>query len=301
MIGPRGKLALGLGLGIVLVLVFALTAFSKIRSDTDLSPVTSPPAANAVRPLNNNCSGGYVTFTFDDGPKVLPQGDTPLVISTLVKLHLTAVFFVQGTTDPPQTPSKRNFLIREEVRDGFSVQNHTWDHADWTGQTMHTTPLTLAQVKSELERGAKFIISEGAPAPYLYRPPFDDVTPAKNAVAASLGERLVMSYGEPGHGIIDSQDWRRMLTGDQIAYNVIHGYKDEAGNWVPGLQNGSVIGYHDSMSGTVVPSAAESLQPIVDYMNAHHLCSTNTVRPDATGGVVPNIPVAKIPFGRGKS
>src|SRR3954469_16236653 len=30
-----------------------------------------------------------------------------------------------------------------------------------------------------------------------------------------------------------------------------------------------------------------ALQPIVDYMNDHHLCSTSTIRDDATGGVVP--------------
>ena len=31
----------------------------------------------------------------------------------------------------------------------------------------------------------------------------------------------------------------------------------------------------------------ESLQPIVDWMNEQHLCSSGTVPADATGGVVP--------------
>ena len=251
---------------------------------------SSPPqtantvAANAVRPLDSNCSGGYITLTFDGGPKLADQqGNTPLVLGTLQKLRLKAVFFVIGTavvTEPQ--------IIREEVADGDLVENHLWNHEDLTGQSTHAKPLTPAQVKTAFVKGADAIMAAGAPKPVLWRPPFDDVTLADNAIAASLGERIVLSYGDPASKIIDSGDWTG-LTGPQIARNVINGSKNEQGNWVPGLQNGSIIGYHDGIPGNAPAAAAESLQPIVDDMNARHLCSTTNVPNPADGGVfLPN-------------
>jgi len=244
----------------------------------------APVSKDATTGLGNNCSAGYVTFTFDGGPR-LPDhgGDTPLVISTLLKLGLKAVFFVIGKAVVAEPG-----LIREEARDGFSVQNHTWDHHDFTGRSAGTKPLTLAQVRTELSRGADAIVAAGAPRPTLYRPPFDDVTTADNAVAESLGERIVLSYGDPKSKIIDSEDWKH-IPAQQIAYDVIHGYWNDQGNWVPGLRAGSIIGYHDGIGGNVPVNAAASLQPIVDFMNAHHLCSTTSVPNPADGGVfLPN-------------
>jgi peptidoglycan/xylan/chitin deacetylase (PgdA/CDA1 family) len=249
------------------------------------------PSASAARPLaSTNCSGGKVVFTFDGGPLAPPQGGTPLVLSTLRELHMTGVFFVIGTaaTRNPQ-------MIRQEVAEGDLVENHTWDHADFTGQSAGTRALTAAQVKSELQRGAAAIIKSGVPAPAFYRPPFDDVTPADNAIAAALGERVVMSYGNPGTGIIDSQDWKGKLTGSQIAHNVIYGYTDESGVKIPGLDSGTatayIIGYHDGLDASVSTPAAQSLPIVVQYMNAHSMCSTTAIPANATGGVVPNIPV----------
>jgi peptidoglycan/xylan/chitin deacetylase (PgdA/CDA1 family) len=244
------------------------------------------PAHNAATPLDNNCSGGYVVLTFDGGPVTEAQGGgTPLVLATLQKLHLKAVFFVIGTA-VIQNPE----IVRQEIKDGDSVQNHTWDHGDFTGHsTKNGKPMSLAQVKSELQRGAAAIVKAGAPAPTLYRPPFDDVTTADDAVAKSLGERIVLSIGDPASHISDSQDWKQKFTGAQIAYNVIHGFNDE-GEQVAGLQNGTIIGYHDGLAPAVSTPAAYSLQPIVTYMNAHHLCSTTTVPNPADGGIFSNSP-----------
>jgi hypothetical protein len=139
-------------------------------------------------------------------------------------------------------------------------------------------------VRWVIQAGANAIVAAGAPRPTLYRPPFDDVTPADNRVAKSLGERIVLSYGDPASKIIDSGDWTH-LSAKQIAHNVIHGYKNEQGNWIPGLRSGSIIGYHDGIPGSAPNNAAYSLQPIVNYMNAHHMCSTTAVPNPADGGV----------------
>jgi peptidoglycan/xylan/chitin deacetylase (PgdA/CDA1 family) len=185
--------------------------------------------------------------------------------------------------------AKNPGLIRQEIKDGDLVENHTWNHEDFTGQSTRAKPLSLARVKTVLQEGAAAIVKAGAPVPDLYRPPFDDVTAADNAVAASLRERVVMSYGEPGSGIIDSQDWREKFTGAQIAYNVIHGFTDESGDRIPGLDSKTartyIIGYHDGLDAKVSTPAAQSLQPIVTWMNAHGMCGTTDVPSLDDGGV----------------
>ena len=208
-------------------------------------------------PLTNaNCSGGYVIFTFDGGPLAPPLGGTPQILSTLEGLHTQGVFFALGTA-----AARNPAMIRQEVKDGDLVENHTWNHEDFTGQSAGTAPLTLTQVKDVLQRGAAAIIKAGAPAPTLYRPPYDDVTLADNAVAASLNERVVMSYGLPGSGIIDSQDWKGKFTGPQIAWNTIHGFTDESGDHILGLDSGTartyIIGYHDGLGAEVSTPAAQ--------------------------------------------
>lgn len=244
--------------------------------------IFSPPPP--VPLTDANCSGGYVVFTFDGGPLKPPAGNTPLILSTLEALHVQGVFFVVGT-EATENPA----LIRQEVKDGDLVENHTWGHEDFTGQSAGARPLTRAQVKTALAEGAAAIVKAGAPVPTLYRPPFDDVTRADNAVAASLHERIVMSYGNPGTGIIDSQDWREKFTGAQIAYNTIHGFTDESGDHIPGLDSKTVktyiIGYHDGLDAKVSTPAAQSLQPIATYMNAHSMCGTTNVPDPADGGV----------------
>jgi peptidoglycan/xylan/chitin deacetylase (PgdA/CDA1 family) len=238
-----------------------------------------PPLLRNAQVLDNDCSGGYVTFTFDDGPAVPPLGNTQLVINALMELHIKAVFFDIGirVLKLPQ-------VVREEVKDGFLVEDHTWDHASFTGASTDTKPLSLSQVKSELQRGAAAIVAAGAPAPTLYRPPYDDVTAADNWVAASLGLRIVMSYGYPASRIIDSQDWKH-LSGKQIARNLTHGYRNESGFEIPAIRAGSILGYHDGMSGDVSANAVASLPTIVRYMNARDLCSTTSVPGQADGGV----------------
>jgi len=243
---------------------------------------TPPPPV----PLTDaSCSGGYVVFTFDGGPLESPAGGTPLILSTLEGLHARGVFFDVGTA-----VTKNPAMIRQEVADGDLVENHTWNHEDFTGQSTGGKPLTPAQVRTVLAEGAAAIVRAGAPAPKLYRPPFDDVTKADNKVAASLGERIVMSYGLPGTGIIDSQDWREKFTGPQIAYNVIHGSVNESGVYIPGLDSKTaktyIIGYHDGLDAKVSGPAAESLQPIVKYMNSHNMCGTTNVPDPADGGVL---------------
>src|SRR3954471_11835156 len=72
------------------------TSFATAATAAILLSLATAPSATAEssspRPLSNDCSAGYVSFTFDDGPDV----NTPTMVSTLATLNVPATFFVLG-------------------------------------------------------------------------------------------------------------------------------------------------------------------------------------------------------------
>jgi peptidoglycan/xylan/chitin deacetylase (PgdA/CDA1 family) len=229
-------------------------------------------------PINNDCSGGTVAFTFDDGPDV----NTPQVMQALQGLNLGATFFVLGSKIAGSPANQQ--IIRDEVAAGFSVQDHSYDHASFTGASTGTQPLTESQVQTELDAASAAIVDAGAPRPTLYRPPYGDINAFDDNVAQHLGYRIVMPWGTPTGNIVDSQDWTG-ISPAAIVSNVTQGFTKN-GNFYPGIKANSIISMHDGEYGTT-QNTLQALQPIVDYMNSKHLCSAGTIRPDATGGVVP--------------
>jgi peptidoglycan/xylan/chitin deacetylase (PgdA/CDA1 family) len=227
-----------------------------------------------VRPISNDCSAGTVAFTFDDGPDVY----TAQVMARLQALNLQATFFVLGNKVElsPQT-------LRDEAAAGFGIGNHTYDHQSFTGASTSTTPLTDAQIQAELDDASNAIVAAGVARPTLYRPPYGDINAYDDLLARNLGYRIVMPWGTPSGNIVDSRDWTG-ISAPQIVSNVTDGYSLN-GNTYQGIKADSIIGMHDGDDSA--PTMIQALQGIVDYMNAHHLCSTGSIRQDATGGVVP--------------
>jgi peptidoglycan/xylan/chitin deacetylase (PgdA/CDA1 family) len=253
---------------------------------------TRPAAARdpillAARPLANDCRSGNVTFTFDDGP----GPNTPLVLEVLERLHLSATFFVLGDKIAGNPAGQR--AVRDEVAHGFQVGNHTYDHASFTGASTGKPPLTAAQITSELSQAAAAIVDAGLPTPALYRPPYGDIDGFGDAVARGLGYRIVMPFSAPGGNIVDSRDWTGASTAQIITFVTTGGVDTKTGQFLPGLARDSIVAMHDGESATTM-NMLGALQPIVDYMNAHGFCSTGTIRPDATGGLVP-LPAPALP------
>jgi peptidoglycan/xylan/chitin deacetylase (PgdA/CDA1 family) len=236
------------------------------------------PGRAAVPSINTDCSGGYIAFTFDDGP----GANTPALLQTLNDLNLKATFFVLG--DKVDASATNRQIISDELAGGFSVQNHTYDHASFTGASTGTTPLTEAQITSELEDASTAIVNVGGPKPTLYRPPYGDINAYDDLIARNLGFRIVMPWGSPTANVVDSQDWTG-ISSAAITANVTQGYTKN-GYFYPGIKADSIVSMHDGEDQTTL-NTIQALPSIVDYMNAKHLCSTAQIRTDATGGMVP--------------
>ena len=265
---------------IIIVLLLAGTVgglgawkFGLFKTSTAAS--SAMPAAPAGLPvLANSCSAGYVTFTFDDGPDV----HTLALASELRAEHVPAVFFEIG-----DKVAANPGITRILVAHGFVIGDHTWDHKSLTGASTKTAPLTDAQARAELARASAAIVAAGAPKPTLWRAPYDDASQHDVSLATAQGLRLVMSYGVPASGnIADSQDWSGNSPAS-IATHVDSGYTLHGVSY-PGMRANTILSFHDG-----IPSAVNTIKAIpviVAWMNAHHLCATSTVRPDATGGIL---------------
>ena len=278
--------------------VFSVPADKEQAADLPQVPSNLPV-------LSNSCSGGTVTFTFDDGPDV----NTMLTLATLHAEHVPAIFFTIG-----DKVVKNPSIVRAEIKYGDRVEDHTWDHKSFTGVSTNTKGLTDAQVRAELQGSINAIMSSGLPRPKLWRAPYDDVTQHQVAIAKSMGLTLVMSFGTPPiDNVVDSNDWQAK-TPQQVADFIINGSVwsaktgqttiataaeasradaanasnpgggYDAGNgiaYVHGITGGSVLGFHDGTRSA--PIMIKALPIIVRYMNAHHLCATTNLPADDLG------------------
>jgi len=233
-------------------------------------PLKLPPPPPNLPVLDNNASAGKVVFTFDDGPGI----HSLELVSELKTEHVPAVFFEIG-----ENVAANPRVVQAEVRAGFRVEVHTWDHRSLTGASTHTKPLTDAQVRSELVKCINAIVAAGAPRPTLWRPPYGDVNARDVAIASSLGLRLVMPFSVDGT-ISDNGDWQG-ISAAQIVHYVTLG-------WSHGviIHRGSIIAGHDG-SYLLTRFTIAAMPGIVRWMNAHHMGATDKVPANATGGDLP--------------
>ncbi|MCZ2858479.1 polysaccharide deacetylase family protein [Blastococcus sp. VKM Ac-2987] len=266
-------LAVVLGLGV---------AGYRVASDvaTTSAASTGPASAGApdLRPLDSDCSGGYVVLSFDDGPR---QHSAEL-LDRLDAFGLSAVFFWSG-----HNIEGRGELVRRAVAEGHVLGNHTQSHVDLTTGELpsgdQVVPWGAAQIREELRRTNELLVANGAPVPELYRPPYGAVNRQVDDVAQTLGLQLVMSFGRDARdNLVDSHDTEG-ISAEEIAANVVGPMRD-----------GSIITMHDGL-GQATLNSIEALQRIVDAMNERRLCTTTEVRPDATGRVLDFPAPAQVP------
>jgi peptidoglycan-N-acetylglucosamine deacetylase len=155
-----------------------------------------------------------VALTFDDGPS---RQYTPRILATLRRLHVRATFFAIGYL-ADEYPD----LIREELRAGMTVGNHSYNHPEVP--SFDQLPPRL--LDDEIELGAQSLRRAGA-SPMLFRPPGGSFSAAVVRAAEQRGERIVLWS-------VDPRDWEPGATARQIARNVLGA-----------VRPGSIIELHD--------------------------------------------------------
>ena len=127
-----------------------------------------------------------IALTFDDGP----GPDTPHVMRVLRRAHAPATFFFVGQQLDYFGP-----MLRDEVRQGFSIGNHTQNHP----------PLGLLRAdeqRRQLVTAARGGRRYGAGNLRFFRPPYGSYNRHTLQVARTLGMLMVL-------WTIDTGDYRR--------------------------------------------------------------------------------------------
>jgi cellulose synthase/poly-beta-1,6-N-acetylglucosamine synthase-like glycosyltransferase/peptidoglycan/xylan/chitin deacetylase (PgdA/CDA1 family) len=216
------------------LVVFVVLAFEGISAHTigATSEPHEPPGAAAPlahsRPLLAARGGRLVAvepppgrriaLTFDDGPD--PRW-TPEIAAVLKAAHVPATFFVVGSQ-----AARHPDIVRELVRDGHELGDHTFTHSALT-----TGPLTQRQLQIQLTESVLAGIT-GHYARFV-RPPYsatpDAVTPQQeHALARLAGRRYYIALAD-----YDSEDWQR------------HGVPSIVARATPPGTTGGVIMFHD--------------------------------------------------------
>ncbi len=130
-----------------------------------------------------------IALTYDDGPSTYTAG----FVRELDKLGVPATFFIVG-----QLVSARASLVRQILRNGSMIGNHSWNHANLGGGGAGASS-QLRDTNAAIRRATGF-------TPCLFRPPY-----------GSTGSDLVRRVRAQGMTSVlwsvDPSDWRTPGTG----------------------------------------------------------------------------------------
>jgi peptidoglycan/xylan/chitin deacetylase (PgdA/CDA1 family) len=201
---------------------------------------TCPPANHTVRSVAPG-RGRTVALTFDDGPGT----STTAILKTLMRKGVRATFFNVGEQLGEHSP-----VARTEVRQGHTVGNHTWDHADLRHRN-------AAEQGREMDRESAAQRRLTGTTPCLFRPPYGNYDSTTLHVAAS---RHLATW----LWSVDTEDWKAEGS--------------DARSWVRRITKRAEAGPHQrhpvilmhNADGPGDPATVEALPRIIHYFRARH-------------------------------
>ncbi len=214
---------------VALIVFAALAASPSARAVKHHKPGKAVAHKPAPSPLPKpSPAPPEILFTFDDGPAI---GRSNLVLDALDAHHIKAVFFVNGWhfMGHHAADEKGKELLREELRRGHIVGNHTIHHYFLCGKVY------VKRAREEIVDNAHLIEAATGRPPPLFRTPYGSRCKQLNAI---LDELKIKPVGWD----LDSEDWK-----------VRNAVKVEA--WAKlqfaHLRGRNVILFHDIQSETV--------------------------------------------------
>lgn len=148
-----------------------------------------------------------IALTYDDGPN---DGCTPRLLEVLARHEVHATFFLIGRY-VRQSPG----IVRETVKAGHVVGNHTFTHPLLTLKTVSDVRRELCDCRAALQDAV------GAHST-LFRPPFGGRRPAVLRIARELGLQPVMwnvtgyDWNAPPAEVIERKVVKQIRGGDVI-------------------------------------------------------------------------------------
>jgi peptidoglycan-N-acetylglucosamine deacetylase len=118
-----------------------------------------------------------VALTYDDGPN---PPYTNEIIDYLRSQHIVATFFVVGRAVVAHPD-----VVREELKDGDALGNHSWDHA-------HLVLESPRHITREITQCESAIYQATGQQPRLFRPPFGARDYTVINVARRMGYQIIM-------------------------------------------------------------------------------------------------------------
>jgi peptidoglycan/xylan/chitin deacetylase (PgdA/CDA1 family) len=176
-------------------IVAGLVANHAVLFTASLLPRSQLIGRNLVRLPEAAARRGEVAITFDDGPD--PEV-TPRVLDLLDARDAKASFFCVG-----ERAAAAPGLLREIVRRGHSVENHSQRHSTgfgWYGPW---------RLRRELEAAQRALTEAAGVAPRFFRAPFGTRNPLLDPTLARLGLTLV-SWTRRGYDTVDADATRVM-------------------------------------------------------------------------------------------
>jgi peptidoglycan/xylan/chitin deacetylase (PgdA/CDA1 family) len=224
LLRPAVRRALGLTLGLAAALAGTGGAAAK---------AWPTPAAG------DSASGGpEILFTFDDGPN--PR-TTPLVLDTLARHHVHAVFFLVGEMAANKSP-RVAAILRRILRDGHVIASHTMKHRDLCRISEPAAAADLDDGKAAVEQAA------GVPTAW-FRVPFGVRC---DRLERMLDERHLTHF----HWDLDPQEWKHGDAARAVRY--VTGELDRA-------SGREVLLMHDIKQATT-----RALPQILDWIDAEN-------------------------------
>ncbi len=192
-----------------------------------------------------------VALSFDDGPD--PRW-TPRILAILKEKHVKGTFMMIGAE-----AAENISLMRQVVRDGNEIGNHTWTHPD-------ISEISSQQLELELKLTERLFASKLGVQPLYFRPPYDiDEEPDTDDQAAPVVRIQQEGFTIVGNKL-DTDDWNQhpRRTPAEITQTILNQLETMK---VKPQFRGSIILLHDGGGDRSATVAA--LPMLIDTLRAH--------------------------------
>jgi len=179
-------------------------------------PIYSGPNFKKLFPetfyLNGIVRGNKIALTFDDGPD---NKYTPQILDVLESFNVPATFFIIG-----DRVNNNPDVVKRMVRDGHTIANHTWSHANLTKINEERFVKEVSETETILAKTTGLNTA-------LLRPPY-------GAASIEVMNRLKNMNYKVIHWSVDSLDWIDMDF-NKILINTL-----------PAVRNNSILLFHSA-------------------------------------------------------